>query len=79
MSEPAETPWRNGYYYNYEKDTSAILLVDGLSLEFKPLICLDFPDIESHGKGTWVFGDLGKACKEIQEVSGGIINYNIRV
>ena len=73
MSKQPKTPWKNGHYCS-DQMTPLLLKVDGNNVDFKYLISIDYPNMSS-----WTYGDFGPARKEIEEVSGGVKNYNIKI
>ena len=53
---------------------------EGNTAEAYSHLCLDFPDLKPMGPpGTITYGDFGPAHEKIQEVSGGIRNYNVEI
>ena len=70
MSAKEETPWKNGYYQNAQF-TPNLQKVEGGNVFIKKVVSFDFPEIESTGKGTWIYGDFGPASKEVELASGG--------
>ena len=69
--------WRDGKWYSKD-DPSLIFFAEGQKVIAKPIICLDYPEVNpSPWIPTWTLGDFGPAQKEILETTG-IKNYNIQ-
>ena len=62
MVEPSTNPpWRNGYWFN-EKAPASFLFAEGKNVEWKAMIKLDYPDMDSLETNTsFKFGNFGQA------------------
>ena len=82
-SENIKYPWKNGYWLDV-KERNNVTFVDGENVESINHVYLDYPDLKLETsffealKGTWTYGDFGRAPAEIVELAGHP-NFNIKV
>ena len=83
MSEPSSTTapsWRSGIWFNKSQPNDVFVIDDDGNISSKPMVTLDFPDIEASIPLSAKSGDFGPAEKEVRDAAScGATNYNVEV
>ena len=71
--------WRSGIWFNEKQPNDVFVIDDEGNICTKPMISLDYPEIDASIPLSAKSGDFGPAEKAVADACGGATDYNVEV